>query len=132
AVLHAVDRDAIIRGVYQNTVRATAGVVVSGVPGAVLDACGTTCTHDVGAAKALVAATFPNGGVPTVAVDYDEDPTQQKVAEAIKTNLGDAGIPAELRSHPASAYADFLGMDDKELFRFGWVAPYPAADAFLV
>ena len=64
-------------------------------------------------------------------LDYDDDPTQQKIAETVKVGLADAGIPAVLRPHPADSYADFLAGDGKELFRFGWVAPFVSADALL-
>jgi ABC-type transport system substrate-binding protein len=102
------------------------------MPGYTDDPCGDPCAHDVAKAKQLVAAAFPAGTpVPTVHIDYDEDPTGQKVAEVIKANLQDAGIPADLRPQPAASYPSFAAGNDKQLFRLAWIAPYPSADAVL-
>ena len=133
AISQAIDRTAVVSGVYQNTVRPSASLILTGVPGHVDGVCGSVCGHDVAAARASLAAAFPPGGppVPTVFLDFDDDPTQQKIAEAIKVGLGEVGIPASLRVHPADSYADFLAGSDAELFRFGWVAPFPAADPLL-
>jgi ABC-type transport system substrate-binding protein len=128
AIARSIDRDAIVGGVYQGTVRSLTGVTAEGA-----DLCGSPCSHDLTSARALVASVFPTGGppVPTVRIDFDQDPTQQKVAEAVRAGLADAGIPAELRPHSADSYADFIAGDDKEFFRLGWVAPFVSPDAFL-
>jgi ABC-type transport system substrate-binding protein len=132
AIVKAVDRRAIAVGVYQSTVLPLNGPVTKGMPGQVEDPCGDRCVHDVEKARQLVAAAFPSGTpVPTVNIDYDEDPTGQKVAEVIKANLAEAGIPAALRPKPAAAYPEFAAGPDKQLFRLAWIAPYPAADAVL-
>jgi ABC-type transport system substrate-binding protein len=132
AIVRAVDREAIVNGVYQDTVRQLDGVVVNGVPGHTDDPCGDRCQHDPTKAKALLAQAFPAGKpVPEVALDFDDDATQQKVAEAIQANLKEVGIPATLRRKPLPEYEEFVAQDDKELFRLGWIAPYPSADAFL-
>jgi ABC-type transport system substrate-binding protein len=132
AIVRAIDRRGIATGVYQGTVVPLDGVVVGGIAGHLDDACGEPCRHDIDKAKALVAAAFPAGTpVPTVHIDYDEDPTGQRVAEVIQANLADAGIPADLRPKPAQQYADFAAGNDKQLFRLAWIAPYPSADAFL-
>src|SRR5207249_831701 len=137
AVSRAIDRDAIVGGVYQGTALPSTSLIPGGVPGhAALGACGSPCRHDVAAARALVATVFPPGPdgsptVPTVFVDVDDDPTQQKVAEAVRSGLADAGIPAVLRPHPVGSYADFIAGDDKELFRLGWVAPFVSPDPFV-
>ena len=132
AIVHAVDRRAIAVGVYQGTVLSLNGPLVQGMPGHVDDPCGDRCVHDVDKAKQLLAAAFPAGTpVPVVHIDYDEDETGQKVAEVIKGNLEEAGIPADLRPKPAAAYPDFAAGPDKQLFRLAWIAPYPSPDAVL-
>jgi len=129
AVAQAIDRDAIIGGVYQNTVRPLTLLGASDAAAVTPDGCGVLCRHDVAAARSLLAAT--GAPVPTVHIDFDDDPTQQRVAVAIRAGLLDAGIPAELRPHPADSYADFISGNDKEFFRLGWVAPFPSPDAVL-
>ena len=134
AVAQAIDRNAIVGGVYQNTVQPLTSLGFGGAA----DGCSDVCRHDVGAARSLVGSVFPVGGppVPTVHIDFDDDPTQQRVAVAMRAALADVGIPAELRPHPANSYADFLSGDGgegggKEFFRLGWVAPFPSPDAVL-
>jgi ABC-type transport system substrate-binding protein len=132
AIVRAVDRKAIATTVYQDTVLPLDSVVPAGVPGHLANACGDKCIYDQDKAKALVAAVFPPGTpVPTVNIDFDADPTNQKVAEVIKTDLEDVGIPAALRPKPVAEYADFAAGPDKQLFRLAWIAPYPSPDAFL-
>ena len=133
AVVRAIDRHAIVAGVYQSIARPLDGVIGSGLAGHVDDACGAGCGHDVEAAKQLVAQAFPAGGppVPQIGIDFDDDPTQVKVAEAIKAGLAEAGIPAVLRPKPLADYEIFAAGPDKELFRLPWIAPYASADAFM-
>jgi len=132
AIVRGVNRDAIVKVVYQGTVRRLDGVVVKGVPGQADDPCGERCQYDPGKARALLAAAFPAGHpVPEVTLDFDDDPTQQKVAETIQASLQQIGVKANLQAKPLAAYEGFVAGNDKELFRLGWIAPYPSPDAFL-
>lgn len=131
AIARAIDRDAIVRGIYQDTVRVSSGLVAAGVPGHQDDPCAGHCRHDIAAAKALVTAVFGTGTVPTVEIDFDDDETQQKITKAMQENLRAAGIPAELRPHRYADYLKFAISGQQELFRLGWIGSYPAADAFL-
>src|SRR4051812_30546919 len=133
AVVQSIDRHAIVSGVYQSTARPLDGIIGAGLPGHVDAACGDKCAHNVEAAKALVAQVFQPGGppVPEIGIDFDDDPTQQKVAEAIKAGLAEAGIPAVLRAKPLAEYETFAAGNDKDLFRLPWIAPYASPDAFL-
>lgn len=131
AIVRAVDRRALVRAVYGDAVRPIDSLVVSGIPGAQDGACGERCTHDVERAKQLIAEVFPNGGVPEIAIDFDDDPTQAAVANAIKADLGEVGIPATLRPKPLKEYQDFAVSGGQELFRLGWIAAYPSPDAVL-
>jgi oligopeptide transport system substrate-binding protein len=131
AITAAIDRDRIVRDVYRHTAQPAAGLVSDGVPGRLGDACGDRCRHDLGRAKALVAEAFPQGGVPEVAIDHDDDSTQVAVANSIKADLDAAGIPAVLRRHPFVEYGQFIVSGQQELFRLGWIADYPSPDAFL-
>jgi oligopeptide transport system substrate-binding protein len=127
----AIDRQEIVDNIYQGSVGLATGLVAEGVPGRAADACGDRCRHDPDRAKALLAQVFPDGKVPEVPIDYDEDATQAQVAQVIKLDLAAAGIPAVLRSHPLADYGTFLVSGQQELFRLGWIADYPSADGFL-
>jgi peptide/nickel transport system substrate-binding protein/oligopeptide transport system substrate-binding protein len=131
AIALAIDRERIVRDVYKDTVKLATGLVSDGLPGKATDACGEVCQHDVARAKALVTEAFPNGGVPEVAIDHDDDATQAAVAASIKADLDAAGIPTALRSHPFDQYGQFIVSGQQELFRLGWIADFPSPDAFL-
>lgn len=131
AVIHAVDRGRIVEVVYDGTIILADGFVPSGVPEAVENACGDRCRHDRDQAAALVREVFPDGNVPELHIDFDEDPVQRAVASAIQSDLEGAGIPATLRPHEFKDYGVFLVSEQPELFRLGWTADYPSADGFL-
>lgn len=131
AIVRAVDRRSIIAAVYGGTVLPMDGVIVRGVPGHQESPCRGRCEHDVERARALVAEVFPDGGVHEVNIDFDDDRTQEAVARAIQSNLERVGIPAKLRHKPLREYQQFAVSGEQELFRLGWIAPYPSPDAFL-
>jgi ABC-type transport system substrate-binding protein len=132
AIVHAIDRQAIVRAIYANTVLPLDGVVVDGVPGHQDEVCGEECRHDVGKAKELMAELAQAGVNPgEIQLDYDQDVTQEAVAKAIQAQLKEAGIAAALRPKPLKEYQDFAVSGQQELFRLGWIAAYPSPDAFV-
>ncbi len=131
AVVAAVDRRRVVDVVYDSTVLLADGLVPAGAPEAVDDACGERCDHDPEEARRLVAEVFADETVPTVSVDFDQDPVQQAVASAIASDLEAAGIPTELRPHDFQDYGVFLVNETPELFRLGWTLDYPSSDGFL-
>ncbi|MDQ1403868.1 MAG: peptide/nickel transport system substrate-binding protein [Actinomycetota bacterium] len=130
AIVQAVDTSAIIRGVYQNTVLPIKNVVVKGVPGAQQDACRDHCAFNPDASRRLIREVF-HGPAPQIFLDFDEDEVQRAVASAISNDLKAVGITATLRPHSPNDYATFAASGNQEVFRLGWIAPYPSPDAFL-
>jgi oligopeptide transport system substrate-binding protein len=133
AIVAAIDRNAIVRGIYNGTVNATSRLVPEGIPGSQADPCGAKCAHDPDKAKALLKDAFPTGPPPSIFIDYDQDTTQEAIAKAMQANLKDVGITADLRPHPYTDYLNFALGGTQELFRLGWggLTAYPTADAFL-
>ncbi|MCA1691714.1 MAG: ABC transporter substrate-binding protein [Actinobacteria bacterium] len=131
AVVRAIDRDAIVRVVYGNRVRATSGVIAQGIPGYQPDPCGEKCRFDPARARILLGEVFGSRAVPEIQIDYDQDPTQEAVAQAIQGNLRAAGIPANLRAHSYTDYLKFAVSGEQEFFRLAWIGSYPTPDAFL-
>ncbi|MGI8777600.1 MAG: peptide ABC transporter substrate-binding protein [Acidimicrobiales bacterium] len=131
AIVHAVDRDAIGRVVYGNTVISRGALVADGIPGAQSDPCGDVCRFDPGKAKDLLKQAFGENAPPEVQIDYDDNPTQEAVAEAIQSNLKAVGIKATPRAHVYGDYLSFAQSGGPELFRLGMVGQYPSPDAFL-
>lgn len=131
AIIRALDERRVATSVYGGRVRAMGGLVPAGVPGGPSERCEGLCDHDPAAARKLVAKAFPGGKVPTVAIDFDESPTQRALARAAVSQLKAVGIPAVLRPHVPKDYANFLVNGKPELFRFGWVADTLTERAFL-
>jgi oligopeptide transport system substrate-binding protein len=132
AIVRAVDRAAIIEEVYGTTVTASTGVVVEGLAGHQDDPCGGRCAHDVARAKALLEEMAAEGlAPPEIAIDFESDETQTAVATLLRDQLAAAGITATLRPKPLEEYQQFAVSGSQELFRLGWIAPYPSADAIL-
>ena len=133
AILAAIDRGTIVRGIYNNTVRQTSRLVPEGIPGSQPDPCGNVCAHDPDKARALLKDAFPAGTQPSIFIDYDQDTTQESIAKAMQADLKDVGITADLRPHPYTDYLNFALGGTQELFRLGWggLTAYPTADAFL-
>jgi peptide/nickel transport system substrate-binding protein/oligopeptide transport system substrate-binding protein len=127
----AIDRRRIVAEVYQGEVEVASGLVAAGVPGRAADSCGERCDHDPDRARVLLAEAYPNGGIPEVTIDHDDDATQTAVAASIKADLDAVGIPSVTRPHVFAEYPQFLVSGQAELFRLGWVADYPSPDGFL-
>jgi ABC-type transport system substrate-binding protein len=130
AIVRSIDRRSIVNAVYGGTVIGLEGPVVEGVDGHQQEPC-PKCGHDLDKVEELLAAAFPDGNVPEVFIDFDEDPTQEAVAKALEANLDEAGIPATLRAKPLREYQEFAVSGQQELFRLGWIGAYPSPDAFL-
>jgi peptide/nickel transport system substrate-binding protein len=131
AIVEAIDPAAVARAGYGTAATVAHGLVSSAVAGEATNPCAGICGPKVAAATAAVKALYPKGGVPTVHLDFDQDPTQQAMAMVMRDELVAAGIPAELRPHPAAAYSTFLASGGAELFRLGWVSQSPSASSFL-
>lgn len=131
AISLAVDREAIVRAVYQNTVLPLDGIVAAGVPGHADNGCGDLCAHDPGKARDLLADMSKGGAIPSISIDYGDDPAQQAVAKAIQANLHDVGITADLVAKSAKDYPDFAVSGQQQLFQAAWIAQYPSPDDFI-
>ena len=132
AIVRAVDRDGIVSDVYDGSIRPMEGLIVEGLAAHQPDACGDKCSHDVERSKALLAELAAEGvTVPEVQIDFEDDETQTAVATAIQRDLAEVGITAALRPEPLAEYQQFAVTGSQELFRLGWIAPYPSADAVL-
>ena len=131
AIVQSIDRHALVNAVYQAVALPLDGLVPDTVAGHVDDPCGATCRFDPAAAKALLAAAFPGGMIPTVHIDYDQGTDQDPVAMTIETSLKAVGIPVERRPLPPAEYDQFAVSGQQQLFRLGWIGLYPSPDAYL-
>lgn len=132
ALVRAIDAKAIVENVYRGTVQAMDGIVMEGLGARQEDPCAGRCGYDPERSKALLAEMVAEGAaIPEVQIDFDDDPAQLAVAEAIRDDLGAVGVPASLRPKALAEYQQFAVSGEQELFRLGWIAPYPSPDAVL-
>ena len=129
AIVHAIDRKALVRAVYDDIYDPLDNVVVKGVPGAT-DAICASCGYDVARSKTLVSAVYPDGA-PQIFIDYDSGTIRDALANAIQADLKEVGIPATLRPKPFDEYLNFEVSGQAEFFLLGWIAAFPSPDAFL-
>lgn len=130
ALARGIDRRAIVAAVYQGTVHPIDGVVLSGLTEFQTEACGR-CEYNPARARELLAASFPDTNPPEIGLDYDTDPSQEAVAKAIQASLRKIGVTVVVRPRPPDQYDEFVVSGQQELFRLGWIAAFPSADAFL-
>ncbi|MEY2588592.1 MAG: peptide/nickel transport system substrate-binding protein [Acidimicrobiaceae bacterium] len=131
AIVKAIDRHALANAVYQGVADPLDALVPDGVEGHTADPCGEPCRFDQAAARALLAAVFPDGAVPTVHIDYDQGADQDAVAATIESSLKAVGIPVERRPRAPADYDQFAVSGQQQLFRLGWIGLYPSPDAYL-
>lgn len=129
AVVRAVDRDAIVDEVYGDRMRPMRSFTVDGIEGGGADRCGTACDHDPDRARALLAEI--GAPPPVVFVDFEADEVQERVATAVAEDLTAVGFSVEQRPSAPEEYEAFAVSGEQDLFRLGWVAAYPSADAFV-
>jgi ABC-type transport system substrate-binding protein len=135
AIVKAIDRAAIVKAVYPGIADLQNGLVPAGVAGHVDDPCGDPCKFDPPAARALLAATFPDGNIPAFNLDYFTGTGEEAVAGTIATNLATVGInvtkrPKDPGGDPGQ-YDLFAVSGQQQLFRLGVIGMYPSPDAYL-
>ena len=131
AILRALNSTALVRKTFGPTVGVASGILPETVAGHGVDPCKGICDFDLESAKAALVRAFPAGVVPLFSIDYDDTPAQATLALAAQEQLRAAGIESVPRAHPISEYDDFLANGEPDLFRLGWVALDPSAEAFL-
>ncbi len=128
----AIDRDSIVRAIFNNTRRPARSIVSPVVPGFREDACGENCRYDPAKAKQLFDQAGGYSG--TLTMWFNSGAGHDKWVEAasnnLRTNLGIQDIKFEQRD-----FAQYLPLlDDEKItgpFRLGWVMDYPSPQNYL-
>jgi oligopeptide transport system substrate-binding protein len=132
AISMAIDRDLIIKQIFNNTVEKADGWVPPVIDGYKPGLCGDACTFD--AAKAKQMFTEAGGYKGTLTMTYNADGGNKEwseaVANSIKNTLGIQAIAV-----PVPDFATFLTKLDnneiKGIFRNAWQMDYPSIENFL-
>lgn len=129
AISRAIDRERIAATIYKGTMRPARGVVPWGMPGFQVNSCLKLCDHSLRVARRLVARV--PGKERAIRLEYTRGDPHGKVARSVRENLEAAGLEVELRPYAFGEYLQRLRDAEQSFYRFGWIAEYPVADAFL-
>jgi oligopeptide transport system substrate-binding protein len=132
AISRAIDRDLIVKQIFNNTRTPATGWVSPGVDGFKADACGESCVFDAAAAKTAFDAAGGYDG--TLTMTYNADAPNKAWSEAVCNSIKNA-LQIECVAVPTVDFATFnKKIDAKELkgiFRSGWQADYPSIENYL-
>lgn len=84
--------------------------------------CSVNCKTNTKKAAALVKEVYPDGGVPDITIDIENNEIQQALATSAVKQLAAIGIKATVSSHDATELSNEIARGDVQLFRFGWIS----------
>ena len=117
AVAHAIEKEAIVKGVYNNVGTEAVSSLSPKVIG--FNANLKDYSYDVNEAKALLAAAGYSNGFKTSIVT-DDRKERMNVAEVIQSQLKGIGIDVEIKVMEYGAYLDFTDKGEHAMFIGGW------------
>lgn len=129
AINRAINRASIATAIFEETLEPPRGIVPKGMPGFDGNGCGTLCAYSPDAARSLVKKMPKKSRV--VTLEYTREPTQNRVAKAIRSDLEDVGLTVKTKAYRFPTYLRLLRAGDQSMYRLGWVAEYPDPDVFL-
>jgi ABC-type oligopeptide transport system substrate-binding subunit len=105
------------------------GIVPAGMPGFEENICAGVCEFAPDAARRLVKSLPRKARA--VTLEFSGAQPHRQVAKLIRSDLRSAGLRVDIRSFPFGKYLKRLRRGDQQMYRLGWIAEYPVADAFL-
>jgi oligopeptide transport system substrate-binding protein len=133
AISMAIDRDTIIKNVFNNTREPATGWVSPVVDGYEPGACGDFCKYDPKAAKELYDKAGGHQG--PITIGYNADADHEAWVKAACVSISDA-LKVECLPKPTVNFAtfrqDITERKETGMFRAGWQMDYPSIENFLV
>jgi peptide/nickel transport system substrate-binding protein/oligopeptide transport system substrate-binding protein len=131
AISMAIDREAIVRAVFQDSQQAATSFVAPVVAGYRGDTCGEACLFDAARARELYAAA---GGPPALTISYNADGGHREWVEATCAQLA-RYLGVECAGQGEPRFADLVSKVERRqpvgTFRMGWVMQYPSMENYL-
>jgi oligopeptide transport system substrate-binding protein len=132
AISRAIDRDLIVKQIFNNTRTPATGWVSPGVDGYKAGTCGDSCTFDAAAAKQAFDAAGGYKG--TLTMTYNADAPNKAWSEAVCNSIKNT-LGIECVAVPTVDFATYNKKIDanelKGIFRAGWQADYPSIENYL-
>lgn len=132
AISLAIDRESMVKTLYEGTRKPATGLVPPGVVGFKENA-GKYAKYDVEEAKKLLEkAGYPDGkGLPTFKLSFNSGGGHDKVMELVQANLKAIGIQTELQGFEWAQFVTYRQKGEHQLARDGWIFDYPIIDNML-
>jgi oligopeptide transport system substrate-binding protein len=132
AFSRAIDRDLIVKQIFNGTRTPATGWVSPGVDGFKADACGDSCKFDAAAAKQAFEAAGGYEG--TLTMTYNADAPNKGWSEAVCNSIKNT-LGVECVAVPTVDFATFNKKIDanelKGIFRGAWQADYPSIENYM-
>lgn len=125
AISQAIDRAAIVSGVYDGEQLAADAIVPPGVRGALAGAC-RACAHDATAARAAL-----RGKKLTVRIDHLDDARSKRLGQLVVAQLRAVGVRASARAYQRAAYEELLRRSQHDLAQLGFPNDVTSPDGAL-
>lgn len=126
ALTQAIDRAGLARSVREGATAETAGLLVPTLPEWTPEDC-ADCGYD----PAVAGAAFAAAGVSRLTLTFNEGGGHEQVADRLRRDLAQAGVALTLEPMPDTTYFRAVRAGRLSLFRSGWQADVPLADAVL-
>lgn len=131
AISMAIDRDAVIRDVFNGLKEPADGLVAPNLPGRAVGQCGELCTYAPERARELFAQSGYEG---QIELTSNDDSANRQWMEATCASISRA-LGRECRFVAVPTLGEFRRMvNAREMtaaYRSGWVADYPSIENFL-
>jgi len=127
AINYAIDREKILRTLFEGRGRLTSGPVPN-----MLRKWKAPAPYEYNPSKAkelLKAAGYPDGLEVNFYITADNEVVD--IAEVIQSYLKDVGIKANIKQLEWSAYKEAINKGETDMFWLGWFADYPDPENFL-
>lgn len=131
ALSWAVDREGIVRDLYEGAATSAGGILPPGMPGR--DDSISGYGFDLEKAASLLAeAGYPAGkGLPEITLWYNNNEMHQQNVQYIQSTFKKIGVTVRLKSLDWPAYLKACDSLEPDMYRLGWVADIPDPDNFL-
>lgn len=129
AINRAIDRETIAATIFRGSMTPARGIVPAGMPGFIENICVDVCDYAPRAAERIVRSLPKKQR--RLALEYSGTEPHPAVARAVRKDLKAVGFEVRLRALPFGKYLRQLQRGEQEVYRLGWIAEFPTADAFL-
>ncbi len=132
AISLAIDKDRMIRDIYNGSRRTATGVTPPGIPG-FKEGISRFPTRDLNRARQVLGEWERESGkraadLPPIKLNFGQGAGHAENATIIQANLQELGIKSELDPRESRTYFTQMRRGEGQFFRSGWIADYNAYD----